>query len=386
MYKRIVLLDLSSRHTCFLWGPRQTGKSTLLTSLYPEAQRYDLLLSDEYRRLMARPQAIREECAARGLTGSTQAAPVIIDEVQRVPELLDEVHWLAENRGIRFILCGSSARKLLRGHGNLLGGRGIRYELYPLVSAEVPDFALEHALNRGLIPAHYVSSDAARLLEAYVGDYLREEIVAEGVTRNIPAFGKFLEVAALSNGGIVNLANIARECGVSAPTVRSYFEILEETLIGRFLRPVARRGRRRIVESPRFYLFDVGVAGALARRGLVREGSELFGRAFEHFISMEITAHAAYSGLRYTIEYWRTASGFEVDFVLADMSIAVEAKATSQAHSGHTKGLRAYAEEHHPRRSLLVSLDPRPRLLDDGIEVLPWRDFLSQLWAGEIVR
>ena len=385
MYKRIPLLDLSSRHTCFLWGPRQTGKSTLLRTLFPEAPRYDLLLSDEYRRLMARPQAIREECAARGLTGSNQGAPIIIDEVQRVPELLDEVHWLMENRGLRFVLCGSSARKLKRGQGNLLGGRGIRYELYPLVSAEVPDFSLEQALNRGLVPSHYVSSDAPRLLEAYVGDYLREEIVAEGVTRNIPAFGKFMEAAALSNGKIINFANIARECGVSAPKVRSYFEILDETLVGRFVRPIARRGRRRIVESARFYLFDVGVAGALARRGQVREGSELFGRAFEHFIQMELTAYASYSGLHYPVEYWRTASGFEVDFVLADGAIAVEAKATAQVHSGHTKGLRAYAEEHHPRRSILVSLEPRPRLLDDGIEVMPWGEFLAQLWGGAVV-
>ena len=385
MYKRITVLDLSKTHTCFLWGPRQTGKSTLLTALFPNAYRYDLLLSDEYRRLMARPQAIREECAARGLTGRTQEAPILIDEVQKVPELLDEVHWLMENRGLRFILCGSSARKLKRGHGNLLGGRAIRYELFPLVSAEVPDFSLERALNRGLVPSHYASDDAPRMLEAYVGDYLREEIAAEGVTRNIPAFGKFMEIAALSNGEIINFANIARECGVSAPTVRSYFEILEATLVGRFVRPIARRGRRRIVESPRFYFFDVGVAGALARRGQIREGSELFGRAFEHFIHMELTAHAAYSALHYAIEYWRTSSGLEVDFILADGALAVEAKATTQVHAGHTRGLQAYADEHHPRRSILVSLEPRPRLLDNGIEVMPWGEFLAQLWKGALV-
>lgn len=385
MYKRITILDLSKKHTCFLWGPRQTGKSTLLRGLFPEAPWYDLLLSDEYRRLVARPQAIREECAARGLTGTNQRAPIVIDEVQKIPELLDEVHWLMENRGLRFVLSGSSARKLKRGHGNLLGGRGIRYELYPLVSAEVPDFSLEKALTRGLIPSHYLSDNALQLLEAYVGDYLREEIVAEGVTRNIPAFGKFMEVAALCNGEVVNFTNIARECGVSAPTVRSYFEILEETLVGRFVQPIARRGRRRIVESPRFYLFDVGVAGALTRRGQVRKGSELFGRAFEHFIHMELMAHAAYSGLHYAIHYWRTSSGLEVDFVLADGAIAVEVKSTEIAHSGHTKGLRAYAEEHHPRRSILVSLEPRPRLLDDGIEIMPWGEFLSQLWGGNVV-
>jgi predicted AAA+ superfamily ATPase len=250
----------------------------------------------------------------------------------------------------------------------------------------VPGLDLGRALNRGLLPPHYDSDVAPRLLDAYVGDYLRTEIAAEGITRNIPAFGRFLEVAALANGEIVSFANIARECGVSAPTVRSYFEILEDTLIGRFIPPFAKRGRRRVVESPRFWFFDVGVAGSLARRGKVEQGSELFGRAFEHFIMMELAAHSRYAGGGAPLFYWRTSSGMEVDFVMSDGAVAVEVKATTAAHAGHLKGLRAFADEHRPRRSIVVSLEPRPRLLDGGIEVLPWRDFLTALWAGELVR
>jgi uncharacterized protein len=217
-----------------------------------------------------------------------------------------------------------------------------------------------------------------------VGEYLREEIAAEALTRNVPAFGRFLEVAALANGEIVNYANIARECSVSAPTVRTYFEILEDTLIGRFVRPASKRGRRRVVETPRFYLFDVGVAACLSKRGHVQPGFELFGRAFEHWLYMELIAHAEYRGGRYPVEYWRTVSGLEVDFVLAEGKVAVEAKATRQAHAGHARGLQAHREECRPERSILVTLDPHPRLLDDGTEVLPWRDFLLQLWAGEV--
>jgi predicted AAA+ superfamily ATPase len=353
-------------------------------ALFPDAATYDLLLSSEYRRLIADPGLVRHECEARRLTGRTQASPIIIDEVQKVPDLLDEVHWLIENRGLRFVLCGSSARKLKRSHANLLGGRGLRFSLMPLVSEEIPQFSLQRALNRGLLPPHYDSEDAAQLLEAYVGKYLREEIAAEALTRNIPAFGRFLEVAALANGEIVNYANIARDCGVSALTVRTYFEILEDTLVGRFVRPASRRGRRRIVETPKFYLFDVGVAAVLSKRGPVQPGSELFGRAFEHFLFMEIAAHAEYLGGRYPVEYWRTTSGFEVDFVLAGGKVAVEPKATRHAHAGHVRGLSAHREECRPERSILVTLEPRPRLLGDGVETMPWQHFLRHLWAGQI--
>ncbi len=385
MYKRRQQLHLSSQETCFLWGPRQAGKSTLLKMLFPDAIRYDLLLSTEYQRLIREPSLIREQCLAGGLDADSQRDPIIIDEIQKLPILLDEVHWLMENKGLRFILCGSSARKLKRGHANLLGGRAIRYELYPLVFPEIPDFSLIRALNSGLIPRNYDSDNPNRLIQSYVGDYLKEEIVAEALTRNIPSFSRFLEAAALSNGEILNYTNIARECGVSSPTVKDYFQILEDTLIGRQVPALQKRKRRRLITSPKFYFFDLSPVIHLTRRGKVEPGSELFGRALEHYIWMEITAHSSYSELFYPISYWRTASGFEVDFILGDHEISIEVKSTELANTTHLKGLRRFKEEYRVRRSILVSRDLQPRLTEDHIEILPWQEFLNRLWSGEIL-
>jgi predicted AAA+ superfamily ATPase len=335
---------------------------------------------------MHRPALLREECLALIARGEAKTQPIIVDEVQKVPDLLDEIHWLIENQSLRFILCGSSARKLRRGHGNLLGGRAIRYELFPLVYPEIPDFALEKALNDGLLPPHYGSELTRKQLESYVGDYLKEEITAEAVTRNIPGFSRFLEIAAMANGEIVQFSNIARECGVSAPTVKSYYQILDDTLIGRFIPVFQKRPKRRVILAPRFYFFDVGVVGFLTRRGRVEQGSELFGRAFEHFILMELTANASYSGLHYPISYWRTASQLEVDFILGDHEIALEVKGTSFAQPHHLRGLAAFGDEYKIRRRILVTTDPKPRLLEGKIEILPWRIFLEDLWSGKIIR
>lgn len=356
-----------------------------MKSLFPQAVRYDLLLSSTYQRLLLRPSLLREECLAAGLDGISQVDRIIIDEIQKLPSLLDEVHWLIENRKLRFILCGSSARKLRRGHANLLGGRAVRYELHPLVFPEIPDFSLTKALNAGLLPRHYDNTQPQRLIQSYVGDYLKEEILAEALTRNIPAFTRFLEVAALSNGEIVNYTNIARECGVSSPTVKEYFQILEDTLVGRPLRAFQKRMKRRLVASPKFYFFDLSPVIHLSRRERVVPGSELFGRAFEHFLFMEITAHSSYSELFYPITYWRTTSGFEVDFVLGDHEVAIEVKSTELANDAHLKGLRRFKDEYTVRRPLLVSLDPKPRRTEDGIEILPWKVFLRRLWDGRIL-
>ena len=385
MYKRRQTLDLSSQQTCFLWGPRQTGKSTLLKMLFPEAIRYDLLLSTEYQRLLREPRLIREECLAAGLDANSQRDPIIIDEIQKLPVLLDEVHWLMENKGLRFILCGSSVRKLKRGHANLLGGRAIRYELYPLVFPEIPDFSLIKALNSGLLPRHYDSNNPNRLIQSYVGDYLKEEIVAEALTRNIPSFSRFLEAAALSNGEVLNYTNIACECGVTSPTVKDYFQILEDTLIGRQLPAFRKKKKRRLITSPKFFFFDLSPVIHLTRRGKVELRSELFGRAFEHYIWMEITAHSSYSELFYPVSYWRTASGFEVDFILGDHEVSIEVKSTELATKAHLKGLRRFKEEYTVRRSILVSRDLKPRKTEDQIEILPWQEFLTQLWGREVI-
>lgn len=380
MYKRKQVLAGRGKESCFLWGARQTGKSTLLKELFPDSPRYDLLLSDEYGRLRARPARLREELLAEPPGGT----PVVIDEVQKIPELLDEAQWLIVNRRVQFILCGSSARKLKRSGANLLGGRALRFELAPLVYPEIPDFDLWRALNNGLLPRHYSAENPLGLMEAYVGDYLREEIAAEALTRNIPAFSRFLESAAFSNGEILNYQNIASECGVSAPTVKQYFSILEDTLIARSVPSFQKRPKRRVIQAQRFYFFDVGLANFLLKRSSILPRSENFGRAFEHFIYQELSAHSRYSGLHYPIAYWRTASQLEVDFILGDHQVAVEIKGTEQVVPHHLKGLKAFREEYKTKHSIVVSLDAKPRLVD-GILILPWETFLKRLWAGEIM-
>lgn len=365
--------------SCFLWGARQTGKSTLLKNLFPVSPFYDLLLSDQYGRLQMQPSLLRQE-----LLAAPPKAPVIIDEVQKIPALLDEIQWLIVNHKIQFILCGSSARKLKRGGGNLLGGRALRYELFPLTFAEIPDFNLLKALNNGLLPAHYLAGEARNLLEAYVGEYLKEEIAAEALTRSIPAFNRFLEAAAFSNGEIVNYQNIASDCGVSMPTAKHYFQILEDTLIGRMLPAFLKRPKRRTVHAPKFYFFDVGLANFLLKRGAIAARSEAFGRAFEHFLWQELAAHSRYSGLNYPVAYWRTASQLEVDFILGDHHTAVEIKGCELVSPHHLRGLKAFREEYKLKNCIVVSMDPKPRLVD-GISILPWKIFLEKLWSGEII-
>ena len=227
MYTRYLTLEDANDDTVFLWGARQTGKSTLLKNLFPECRYYDLLKGEQFERLNRRPELLREE-----LIICEENELIIIDEVQKVPQLLDEVHWLITNRNLRFILCGSSARKIKRSGANLLGGRAIRNVLFPLVSAEIPDFNLDKAINNGMLPRHYQVNNPAKRLQAYIGDYLQEEIRAEALTRNLSIFGRFLEIAAISCGEMLNYNNIASECGVSAPTIKEYFSILEDTLIG----------------------------------------------------------------------------------------------------------------------------------------------------------
>lgn len=382
MYKRLQKFISRGNESAFLWGARQTGKSTLLKQLYPNATYYDLLLSDEYERFIRRPSLLREELSA---VKQPHHSPVIIDEIQRIPGLLNEIHWLIVNKGVSFILCGSSARKLLRSGGNLLGGRALRYDLYPLVSAEIPDFQLMRALNHGLLPRHYTAPSPQKLISSYIGNYLKEEIAAEALVRKIPSFARFLDAAAFSNGEMVNFQNIATECGVSSPTIKEYFQILEDTLIARFLPSFQKRPKRRVILAPKFYFFDVAIANYLTKRKNIEMHSEAFGKAFEHFMFQEIYAHSKYSGLDYPVAYWRTTSQYEVDFILGDHQVAVEIKSTEMAAPHHCKGLHAFGEEYKTKELILVTLDPRPRKIGD-ITVLPWKVFLEKLWLGELIK
>ena len=384
MLSRTLTATDLARHSCFLWGPRQTGKSTLLRQLFPDSPYYDLLSAAEFRRLSAHPGLFREEILALPKDSPKRPRPVIVDEIQKVPELLDEVQRLMGPGRPTFILSGSSARKILRGGGNLLGGRAVRRELLPLSCREIPDFQLERALNHGLLPPHYLSEDPREALAAYVGTYLREEVLAESLIRNLPAFQRFLEIAALSHGQPVHFAAIGRETGVSAPAVRGYFEVLSDTLMGAWVGAWQRRPKRRLLQAPRFYFFDVGVVNEIAHRGKMRAGSAEFGSAFEHFIQMEIRAWHVYTGRKDALCYWRTSSGLEVDFILAEGALAVEVKSTENPTADHLKGLRAFAEDHRPKSSVLVCRAGAPRKTPDGILILPWRSFIERLWSGDL--
>lgn len=383
MYKRNLVLPAPGSETFFLWGPRQTGKSTLLRETYPDAFWVDLLKSEEYRRYLARPETLREELDSGEVAPGRQ---VVIDEIQKVPSLLDEVHWLIENRGFRFALCGSSARKLRRGAANLLGGRALRYELHGLTASELGDrFDLDRVLNRGYLPRIFDGNRPSAMLEAYVADYLKEEIAAEGLVRNLPTFSGFLDVAALSDGEIVNFSNIARECGVSSQTTKSHFQILEDTLLGRWLPAFRKRPKRRVIGTPKFYFTDVGVVNRLARRGELRPGSELYGKAFENWVFHELSAFAAYRDADHLLSYWRLASGIEVDFIVGDMRVAIEAKSSERVTSDHLKGLRTLIDDHPGvARRVVVCREPRARKTADGIEILPVKTFVRRLWEGQL--
>jgi uncharacterized protein len=381
MFKRELALPQPPRETFFLWGPRQAGKSTLLRASFPDAKWVDLLKADEFRRYTTRPELLREELAA-----NPGVRAVVIDEVQKVPALLDEVHWLMENRKIGFALCGSSARKVRKGHANLLGGRATRYELFGLSAVELAaEFDLTRLLNHGYLPRVFLAERPKRLLQAYVADYLKEEVAAEGLVRNLPAFSTFLEVASLSDTEIINNSTIARECGVSSHTVQSYFEILVDTLLGRWLPAYTKRPKRRIVQSPKFYFADVGVVNILAKRNELEPGSALFGKAFENWVHHELVAYNAYRERDATLSYWRLTTGSEVDFVVDDVRAAVEAKASRKVTSDDLKGLRQLRED-HPRlgSAWVVSLETKMRRTDDGITIMPVPDFIRRLWAGEI--
>ena len=384
MFKRSLILPEPGTESFFLWGPRQTGKSTLLRDSYGDSRWIDLLKSEEFRRYVARPELLRQEIEAEGPGSGRQ---IVIDEIQKVPALLDEVHWLIENRGLHFALCGSSARKVKRGAANLLGGRATRYQLHGLSAGELGgEFDLDRMLNHGYLPRIYEASRPRRLLDAYVADYLKEEVAAEGLVRNLPTFSEFLDVAALSDGEIVNFSSIARECGVSSHTTKSHFGILEDTLLGRWLPAYRKRPKRRVIGAPKFYFVDVGVVNRLARRGELTPGSELYGKAFENWVFHELSAYVSYQEFDGALSYWRLASGIEVDFVLGDMQLAIEAKSSARITRDHLKGLRNLAQDHaRVERRIVVCREPRARTTDDGIEILPATSFVRRLWDGDLV-
>ena len=384
MIKRKLQLPARPKESFFLWGPRQSGKSMLLKTEYPDAIWYDLLKTDLYIRLLEKPGLLREELLFAQKKGD--GGFVVIDEIQKIPALLDEVHWLIENAGCVFGLCGSSARKVRRGHANLLGGRAIRYELFGFVSEEIgSDFSLVRMINHGYLPRHYLNANYEQLVRSYVNDYLKEEIAAEALVRNLPAFSNFLSAAALSDTELINYATIARDCGISEPSVKEYFQILIDTMLGRLLKAYRKRPKRRVIGAPKFYFSDVGVVNYLAKRGKLTPGSELFGKAFENWVFHELCAYRAYCGMDFDLGYWRLASGIEVEFIVGDMNLAIEAKSCARVTTDHLQGLREIIKDHPKlKRRILVSLEDRPRKTEDGIEIIPYSVFVKHLWSGAL--
>ncbi len=384
MFSRTLQLPPSGKESFFLWGPRQTGKTTLLRERYPGCKWLDLLKSDEYIHYSAHPERLRHEIEAEGPRPEKQ---IVIDEVQRVPELLNEVHWLIENHRLKFGLCGSSARKVRRGGANLLGGRAFRYVMHGLTAGELGrEFDLDRLLNHGYLPRAYESNEPTRVLDAYVADYLEHEIAAEGSVRRLPVFAQFLDVAALSDSENVNYTNIASDCGVSNNTVKGYFEILEDTLLGTWLPAYRRRAKRRVVKSPKFYFSDVGMVNRLARRGALIAGSEQYGKAFENWVHHELTAYISYRNVDAGLTYWGLTSQTEVDFLLDDLSVAIEAKSSENISNQHLRGLRSIAVEYPEiAQRVVVCREQRARLTDDGILILPAERFIERLWGGDLL-
>lgn len=369
-------LDAVLKHrSCFLFGPRQTGKTSLIRETLPGVPVYNLLDHRTWLNLSTDPTRMRGELEARGL----RDAVVAIDEIQKLPALLDEVQLLMDTRGLRFLLTGSSARKLKRSGANLLGGRAWSRTLHPFSWRELGGrFDLMKALNHGLLPHVYGSEDPGEELRNYVGTYLREEIAAEGLTRNVPAFSRFLEVAAVCHGRMINKTEVANDARVPRTTVNDYFEILKDTLIGSELEAWTRTQKRKAIETAKFYLFDGGVVRAILDRPLLSPKSSDFGDMFEHFIFHELKTWMDTRKPGFSLHYWRSTSGFEVDFILGGHT-AIEVKATVNASRRDFRGLEALAEEGLMKRLILVCREEVPRQMGNVL-VLPWREFLQRLW------
>lgn len=373
MHKRVLNLSkLLEKRSYFLFGPRATGKSTLIRETLPQAKVYDLLDPEIFQRLLREPKLISQETNADTL--------VVIDEIQKMPSLLDEVHRLISTRKQIFLMTGSSARKLKRGAANLLAGRAFQAELFPLSFCEIHNFNLLSYLNTTGLPEFSGDTElVGEFLKAYVGTYLKEEIQAESLTRSLPSFSRFLEVVALSNGEEVSYSNFASDTGIPAKTIENYFSILDDTLLGFSVPPFFKTKKRKAITRSKYFLFDVGIVNTLCKIGRIEYKSELFGKAFEHFIALELRAWISYTRTDVTLNYWRSTSKFEVDFILGT-SLAIEVKGTDLVIDKQLKGLRALKEEQLISHSIVVSLDPQRRKTEDGIWILPWEEFLKSLW------
>lgn len=379
MYRRIFDIENRLDEAMFLFGGRQTGKSTLLKERFPKAVYIDLLKSDVRNRFKQHPEEFRESLLRYPLE-----TLVIVDEIQKVPDLLDEVHWLMVEKGLWFILSGSSARKIKKRGANNLGGRAIPETLFPLVSAEIPDFDLERAVQNGMIPRHYAVANARNRMRAYIDLYLKEEIIEEALVQNADEFVRFMEVAAIMDGEILNYENVASDCEVSANTVKAYYKILVDTLLG-FEVPAYRKViKRKLYKAPRFYYFDVGIANHLTKRYHLAPRTPEYGHAFEHLIIQEIVAYLGYTNSDEELTYWHTYENLEVDAVIGDARVAIEIKSKEHIDHDDKKDVTEFAKEHPDTKQIIVSRDRISRRSGD-VDLYYVTDFFKALWAGEII-
>jgi len=377
--RRIDLDSLLKNKSILMLGPRSVGKTSLIDNELENIKVFDLLHADTYSSLLRQPSILKE---TSDLLDSSQV--IVIDEIQKLPELLDEVHRILNTSDRKFLLTGSSARKLKRGGANLLAGRAWQAELFPLTYHEIPDFDILKYLNRGGLPDIYQSEFPDEELRAYVGTYLREEIQAESLTRNLPAFSRFLDTIAFANGLEINYESLASDCAVSTSTLKNYFEILEDTLLGFSLPAFKKTKIRKAISRSKHYLFDVGVCNELSKRKNIIEGNELFGNAFEHFLVLEVRAWNSYSRSYHDLTYWRSTSKLEVDLIIGKQ-LAVEIKATKNVQPKHIKNLRALKEEGLIENFAIVANDPNERITKEGIHIYHWKTFLEKLWANELI-
>ncbi len=372
--RKLNLVKELERKSCFLFGPRQTGKSSLIRHNFSKYPIYNLLDNETFLKLSYSPKRLREELPANKKI-------VIIDEIQKLPTLLDEVHLMIEEYGVKFLLTGSSARKLRRGGVNLLGGRALLKHIHPFSYSELKDeFDLIRAVNYGLLPSIYFSDLPEEELKSYIATYLKEEIANEALTRNVPAFSRFLEVAALCNGKLINYTNISNDAQVARSTVQEYFQILKDTLIASEVTPWKKSIKRKPISTSKFYFFDTGICRFLQNRGRLKLGSPEFGEGFESIIFHELKTYSDYKN-HGEVNYWRSKSGFEVDFILQDT--AIEVKASKTIGKNDLKGLIALSEEKKLKNYILVCLETKERTVEK-IKILPWEKFLTMLWSGAL--
>lgn len=386
--ERYLKLDLQKPYSTFLWGARKTGKSSFLKSHFSKSLYVDFLKTDVFQKYVNRPHLLREEIVT--LSPENLQHPIILDEVQKIPLLLDEVHWMIENvEGAQFILCGSSIRKLKQSGSNLLGGRAWRTHFLPLCYPELKTLDWPRIMNSGLLPSHYLSSYPKKLLSSYVIDYLLPEVHMEANIRSSQGFTRFLDVLGLCQGEMLNYSNISRDCGIDAKTVKTYFEILEDMYIGYFLYPYAKVVKRDLVtKMPKFYLFDTGLSHHLKKYRFTEFKGIEAGCAFEHYLFLELMAHKLLNDLDHSINYWRTKDGIEVDFILDNGNYAIECKISNSIEKKDLKGLLAFAQEKPNTQLHLVCTEKRKRLTNvDGISVMIWpiEDFLEALWTNKIL-